>query len=347
MGALPWLLLLSLLQEGESHCSGDRRVSFTLFHPLSLGLPKEILETAVGPQEVVAVLQESISLPLEIPPDEEVENIIWSSHITLAIVVPTKEGHLANVTVTDPRYQGRVSFPSPSYSLHIGNLSWEDSGPYQAQVNLWTSQISSLQQYNLRIYRRLSEPSITVNFEISGDGLCNVSLTCSVEQAGLDVTYSWISREDGVDTAREGSVLSTSWRPGDHALSYTCRASNPVSNMSSYLIPAGPFCADLRYPSEKASASFCLLVKALLLLLLLVTLATGLWLAQGQKGCKIPRMKKIRRNRLRLRKTDKPGPAGLVVERRPMNQEVTVGFPVRTRAWVAGSIPSRGRAGGL
>lgn len=101
---------------------------------------------------------------------------------------------------------------------------------------------------------RLSEPSITANFEVSGDGPCNMSLTCSVEKAGLDVTYSWISREDGVDTAHEGSVLSTSWSPGDNALSYTCRASNPISNMSSYLIPAGPFCAGTR---TQEALSYC------------------------------------------------------------------------------------------
>ncbi|XP_036298626.1 SLAM family member 9 [Pipistrellus kuhlii] len=255
MGALPWLLLLSLLREAKGG-SGD----------------------GADPEEVVAALQESISLPLEIPSDEEVEDIIiWSSHFRLATVVPAKEGHLAAITVTDPRYEGRVSFLGPSYSLHISNLSWEDSGTYQAQVNLRSSRIPSIvQQYNLRIYRRLSEPSIAVSFETSGDGPCNVSLTCSVAQAGLDVTYSWLSRENAVDTAHEGSVLSTSWRPGDKALSYTCRASNPVSNRSSSLIPARPFCTDLRYPSDKASASFCLLTKALLLLLLLVTLAVGL-----------------------------------------------------------------------
>lgn len=107
----------------------------------------------MDPEEVVAVLQESISLPLEIPPDEEVENIIWSSHKSLATVVPGKEGHPATVMVTNPHYQGRVSFLDPSYSLHISNLSWEDSGLYQAQVNLRTSQISTMQQYNLHVYR--------------------------------------------------------------------------------------------------------------------------------------------------------------------------------------------------
>ncbi|XP_023394081.1 SLAM family member 9 [Pteropus vampyrus] len=284
MGALPWLLLLLLLREVKGD-SGD----------------------GVDFKEVVAVLQESISLPLEIPSSEEVEDIIWSSHIMLAIVVPGKEGHPATITVTNSHYQGRVSFLDPSYSLHISNLSWEDSGPYQAQVNLRTSLISTTQHYNLRIYRRLSEPRITVNSEISEEGSCNMSLTCSVEKAGLDVTYSWMSQEDSHDTAHEGSVLHTFWRPGDNALSYTCRASNPISNISSRLIPVGTFCADPGYPLEKALDSFCLLTKVLFLLLLLITLAVGLWLIQGQTRCKTPRMKKLRRNRMRLRKKGKPG----------------------------------------
>ena len=95
----------------------------------------------------------------------------------------------------------------------------------------------------------LSQPRITVNFEISGKGPCNMSLTCSVEKAGLDMTYSWISLEDVHDTAHEGSVLHTSWSPGDNIF-YTCRASNPISNTSSHLIPAGSFCAGTRTPDN-------------------------------------------------------------------------------------------------
>lgn len=44
MGALPWLLLLSLLREGESHCSGHRSVPSSLcFQRLSLGLASHFL----------------------------------------------------------------------------------------------------------------------------------------------------------------------------------------------------------------------------------------------------------------------------------------------------------------
>uniref|UniRef100_A0A673TLJ1 Ig-like domain-containing protein n=1 Tax=Suricata suricatta TaxID=37032 RepID=A0A673TLJ1_SURSU len=172
----------------------------------------------------------------------------WSSRRRLATVVPGKEGHPAAITVTDPRYEGRVSFLDPSYALLISNLSWGDSGPYQAQVNLRTSQTTTTQRYDLRVYRRLSEPLVTVCFEISGDGGCNVSLTCSVENAGPDVTYSWLSWEDGTETVHEGSALAASWRPGDKALSYACRANNPVSSVRSRLVPAGPFCAGIRIP---------------------------------------------------------------------------------------------------
>ncbi|KAM8812072.1 LOW QUALITY PROTEIN: SLAM family member 9 [Rhynchonycteris naso] len=251
----------------------------------------------VYPEEVAAVLQEFITLPLEIPSDEEIENIIWSSHIRLATVVPEKEGHSTTIMVTNPCYQG-------SYSLHISNLSWEDLGPYQAQVNL-TSQIFTMQHYNPN--GQLSESHTAVNFEISGEGPSNTSLTCSVEKADQDLTYRWISLEGDTDTAHEGSVLNTSWRPRDNALSHTCRASNPISDISSCLILVGSFCADPGYPSEKALASFCLLAKASLLLLLLVTLTIGLWLMRPEK-CETPRMKKLRRNRMKQRKKEKPRP---------------------------------------
>ncbi|XP_008567760.1 PREDICTED: LOW QUALITY PROTEIN: SLAM family member 9 [Galeopterus variegatus] len=166
-------------------------------------------------------------LPLttsQILSDEEIENIIWSSHKRLATVVPGKEGHPATIT-------GGCRSPE---SLCM-------------------------------------EPRITVNFEIFGEGACNMSLMCSVEKEGMDVTYSWLSWGDSADTAYEGVVLSTYWRPGDNALSYTCRASNPISNIPSLLFPSVQILAILR------------------------------------KRCKMSRMKKLRRNKMKLRKKGKPG----------------------------------------
>nr|XP_048304825.1 SLAM family member 9 isoform X1 [Myodes glareolus] len=221
------------------------------------------------PEEVVAALQESISLFLEIPSNEEVENIAWFSQKNLAIVVPGKEGQPTSIQVMDPRYWGRVDVSESSYSLCINNLTWEDSGLYQAKVNLKTSQFSIAKSYDLLVYRRLSKPHVTVTFKISEEGACNISLMCSVERAGLDATYTWLSSQDSTNTSHEGSAISTSWRPGDRALSYTCRVSNPISSTSSRLIPVGSFCADPGSPEKPPM--FCLLAKGLLLLLLLIS----------------------------------------------------------------------------
>lgn len=102
---------------------------------------------------MVAVLQESVNLSLEIPSNEEIDNIIWFSQKNLATVMPGKEGQRVVLMSVDPRYQGRVSIPESSYSLCISNLTWEDSGPYQAKVNLKTSQLLITKSYYLHVYR--------------------------------------------------------------------------------------------------------------------------------------------------------------------------------------------------
>ncbi|XP_075396908.1 SLAM family member 9 [Tenrec ecaudatus] len=260
------------------------------------------------PQDVVAILQESISLLLETPPHEDVESIVWFSGTPLATAVAGTRGKPATLTVVNPRYQGRVSSLDPSSSLKISNLSWEDAGSYEAQVSLRTPHVIR-QCYNLRVYRRLSEPRVTVNFEISGHEFCNLSLMCSIENAGMDVAYSWMhSWEGGANMVQKGPVLSTSWRPGDSALFYSCRASNPASNVSSRLFHAGLFCADPGSLSEKASSPFCVLVKVLLLLLVLVILAVGL-------RCQVSK-KRISGQQKATEEEEKAWPRQLVRDRR-------------------------------
>ncbi|XP_021095489.1 SLAM family member 9 [Heterocephalus glaber] len=163
MVTLPWLFLLLLLQEAKAY-SGD----------------------GVEPEEVVAALQESISLPLEIIPDEEVDSIVWFSRKRLATVVPGK-GCPSSVMMVDPHYEGRVSFGDPSYSLHISNVSWEDAGPYQAQVNLRTSQLSTTTHYNLRVYHPGYPETPSVSSCLLAKGLLLLVLLTSLA-VGLWVT---------------------------------------------------------------------------------------------------------------------------------------------------------------
>lgn len=121
------------------------------------------------PEEVIAVLQESINLSLEIPSNEEIENIIWFSQRNLATVTLGKEGQPVVVMSVDPRYQGRVSIPESSYSLCISNLTWEDSGLYQAQVNLKTSQLLITKSYYLHVYREFRTPLFWLSWAYHGN----------------------------------------------------------------------------------------------------------------------------------------------------------------------------------
>lgn len=110
---------------------------------------------------MVGVLQESINLSPEIPSTEEIKDITWFSEKNLAMkksVIPVKEGQPVVVMVMDPRYQDRVSILESSYSLQISNLTWEDSGLYEAQVNLKTSQLRITKSYYLRVYGEFRLP---------------------------------------------------------------------------------------------------------------------------------------------------------------------------------------------
>lgn len=68
----------------------------------------------------------------------------------------------------------------------------------------------------------------------------------------MNVNYSWLALGDSADAVQEGSVLRTSWRPGDKVLPYICKASNPVSSIHSHPILAGAFCAGTSTPEESS-----------------------------------------------------------------------------------------------
>lgn len=63
--------------------------------------------------------------------------------------------------------------------------------------------------------------------------------------------------------------------------------------------------------SPEKPSMFCLLAKGLLLLLLLVILAVGLWVFRAQKNYEMSRVRKLKRNRIKLRKKGKSGPSSV------------------------------------
>ncbi|XP_055520627.1 signaling lymphocytic activation molecule-like isoform X2 [Leucoraja erinacea] len=116
-------------------------------------------------------------------------------------------------------------------SLEIQNLTEHDQGLYE--MNLRTNQGLHEHVTELRIYERVSLPVITIS-EAFTEGVCNVSLVCSLEH-GTEPVYTWWSGDDKV-TADGSHILTDEGRrlalsiplPNNNSV-YNCTVRNPVS----------------------------------------------------------------------------------------------------------------------
>ncbi|XP_036614053.1 SLAM family member 9 isoform X2 [Trichosurus vulpecula] len=216
----PWLLFFLMLlhpQEGEGQSGEDPDT-----------------------EELMAVLGESITLPMNIPEGEQIGKIIWIFKSPLATI---KEGAAGEptITVSDPRYKVLVNSPDQIYSLQISNLSKEDEGIYRANIFTEGPLDTITRKFTLHIYRRLPKPKITIYLEISEESMCNVTLKCHVDGSGDDEEYGWTPLGARTIVSDGGSVLHLSWKPGDSDFTSTCVVRNPVS-ISSHSLQAGHFC---------------------------------------------------------------------------------------------------------
>ncbi|XP_055522185.1 signaling lymphocytic activation molecule-like isoform X3 [Leucoraja erinacea] len=116
-------------------------------------------------------------------------------------------------------------------SLEIQNLTEHDQGLYE--MNLRTNLTVHEQVTELKIYERVSLPIITIS-EAFTEGVCNVSLVCSLEH-GTEPVYTWWSG-DGKVTADGSHILTDEGRrlalsiplPNNNSV-YNCTVRNPVS----------------------------------------------------------------------------------------------------------------------
>nr|KAF6335396.1 hypothetical protein mPipKuh1_008079 [Pipistrellus kuhlii] len=150
-------------------------------------------------------------------------------------------------------------------------------------------------------------------------------------------TKGWLHRQQAVAVGKRAVIghVGATW-----VHTQACRASSRASCFSRNSPPAGKLQKDTEY------------IQGVCSLFPLLPLAGLGSVAPTERGCS-PRTRKVD---LRGRKNCGlsfsfenycwPGRCGSVVECRPMNQEVTVRFPVRTHARVVGMIPSVGCAGG-
>uniref|UniRef100_A0A8C3TF94 Ig-like domain-containing protein n=1 Tax=Chelydra serpentina TaxID=8475 RepID=A0A8C3TF94_CHESE len=167
----------------------------------------------------------SVVFPFKVPPWVPVETIVWNSITTLATFTPMK-GKPAAVNVLDKRYIGRLRFLDHTYSLVISNLSMLDRGTYRAQIN--TEFTTTVTEYLLRVYKKIP-PAIAIH---SGEGICNVTLTCTTREGGGDIAYSWHQPGKSHVLSTE-PILRITQKPADGFLNYTCTVHSAGSKNAS------------------------------------------------------------------------------------------------------------------
>ncbi|XP_003795233.1 SLAM family member 5 [Otolemur garnettii] len=225
---------------------------------------------------VNGILGESVIFPLNIQESQQVATIAWNSETSVAVVIPGDSGTAPKVTVTHKNYYERIHTLAQSYDLVISSLRMEDAGVYKADINIKNHPYTITKSYNLQVYGRLRKPKITQSLMTSVNSTCNVTLTCSVEKEEKNVTYSWSP------LGKEGPVLQIFQTPGDHELTYTCTAWNPVSN-SSDSISAQQLCADVTKGFRAHRTKFLSVLVGLFLIVLVLSSVFGVHLCKRKQ----------------------------------------------------------------
>ncbi|XP_063454904.1 T-lymphocyte surface antigen Ly-9 isoform X2 [Pan paniscus] len=194
-----------------------------------------------APTVVSGILGGSVTLPLNISVDTEIENVIWIGPKNALAFARPKE----NVTIMVKSYLGRLDITKWSYSLCISNLTLNDAGSYKAQINQRNFEVTTEEEFTLFVYEQLQEPQVTMkSVKVSENFSCNITLMCSVKGAEKSVLYSWTPRDPHASESNGGPILTVSRTPCDPDLPYTCTAQNPVSQRSSLPVHVGQFCTD-------------------------------------------------------------------------------------------------------
>jgi hypothetical protein len=101
---------------------------------------------------VIGTLGESATFPLEVPVDQEVGSVTWSSEGLVAVLQPEPGGKSVQVGDIQGSFSRRLSTPHHGYSLQISPLWLQDSGLYRAWITLRTPPVNITKEFTLRVY---------------------------------------------------------------------------------------------------------------------------------------------------------------------------------------------------
>ncbi|XP_066428573.1 SLAM family member 5-like [Eleutherodactylus coqui] len=156
--------------------------------------------------------------------------INWVTVPDGAFIVTTKSGGSIDDSNVIKRFKGRLRI-TDNGSLHITNLSLQDTGIYRATIPN-TDKGETCILYNLTVYERLSAGYINITHSITSNDTCSLSLLCTVDRRDVLITWSTVHSSD--INVTQGVLYVP---PSDVSLTYTCTARNPVSTVSKTVIP--------------------------------------------------------------------------------------------------------------
>ncbi|XP_055469289.1 SLAM family member 7 isoform X2 [Psammomys obesus] len=210
-------------------------------------------------KEVVGALGGSVTFTVNIT-EKEVDQIIWTFK-TLFLAIKTKDK-----VIMSENERKRIVIPDGSYSMTLRQLRKNDSGVYRVEIHIPSLQSPFTQEYQLHVYEYLSKPSITMDGQDNKNGTCRINLTCSTEQGGENVTYSWRTVGQAVDEFHDGANLPISWSLGEKDKTLICVARNPISNSSSVPTLARNHCKDATKDQNLPKVFICVMPVSILLI---------------------------------------------------------------------------------
>ncbi|EHB13656.1 SLAM family member 7, partial [Heterocephalus glaber] len=174
---------------------------------------------------------------------KQVDSIAWLfNETTLVTVQPATGDEQPTFIAAHKRNKPRVHFQDGGYSLTFSQLKKTDSGIYSVIIHSSDSQSLFPVKYRLNVYEHLSKPKVTMGLQSNKNGTCITNLTCSMEEGGEDVTYSWKALDQAANESHDGSILPISWTLGGNDVTFICMARNPISSNSSSPIFARKLC---------------------------------------------------------------------------------------------------------
>ncbi|MBN3319355.1 SLAF9 protein, partial [Atractosteus spatula] len=191
-------------------------------------------------QELKGIVGRSVTFEAQVSEDADLKQIDIGGPRTVAGVMNATIYHI------DAKFRGRVTWEEKSGFFQIKDLKTSDSGVYTVQ-NLGGQKNSTT--FNLTVYNKVSKPQVNRGIRVSE----NCSLLCSVSN-GRKVTLSWQREGETLNHTSNPDLNTTLTLPLETeglSHSYSCVASNPVSNET---LPVRPedHCFD-RVPKPQVS----------------------------------------------------------------------------------------------